>query len=87
MTHWAHMTSNVRHLFLTVEDWQGYSLYVRFERSGSAVGNKQSVRRSSDRADFCLAETAVAPRPMYKPLLEPVPPSNKNPLSFFSLSF
>ena len=81
------MTSNVEHLFLTDEDKQESSSYERFEPSDSDVGNMQSGTQSADKADFGRVWTTVVPRPMYRLPPEPAPQSNKNFLSFFSLSF
>ena len=87
MDHGVHMTSIVRHLFSVFEARKGFSFYGKSEHNGSVVGNTQSVLRSADRADCGLAATEIAPRPMYWLPGELAPPSNKNFLSFFSLSF
>ena len=87
MDHWVNTTLIVRHLFLTVEVWQGLLSYELSEHSGCAAGNTQSFWRYDDRVDFDLLVTAVVPRPMYRLPGEPALPSNKNFLSFFSLSF
>ncbi len=87
MDHGVHMTLIARHLFLVFEARKAFFLYGTSEHNGSVVGNTQSVLRSADRADCGLAATEIAPRPMYRLPGEPALPSNKNFLSFFSLSF
>lgn len=78
------MTSIV--LCSTLEAWQAFLWYALPEHRGCAFGNTQSRWPCGNRALFGRTAARIAPRLRYWLLAAPVRPSNKNPLSFFSLS-
>ena len=80
------MTSIVLRLCLAVAARKAFFWYVLSERRNCVFDDTQSRWLCGDNVLSDRLATTVVPRPRYWPPAAPVRPSNKNSLSFFSLS-